>query len=328
MKIVVIIDKSICLWYNDFKQRLRLWYNILKLIWEGNALEIIYSLDLLKNSDQNFAIENLSVGKNSLDSKLSHIHKFYEILYVYSGERTITINNSLTSTLDMNNIAFVRPYQFHKTETNKGTPYKRILINFTYDFIKTDDDILNQKMLVCFNSQNSTVSFNPSQIRDINEIFQKILYEYNSNSDDFAMHIIKNLLSQLLLTASRSFSSKDAGNHSQLTVSPYYSDIYKISEYVKNNYSNKLTLDILSQEFNMSKFTISREFSKVMGCSFPTYLNNLRIRKSINLLINTKDKITTIAHECGYDSIKHFNRIFKSQFDISPSEYRRINKLK
>lgn len=290
-------------------------------------MELVYSRDLLKNFDQNFAIENYSAENNLIDSKLSHIHKFYEILYVYSGKRNITINNSYSSSLDQNNIAFVSPYQFHKTETNNGDSYKRILINFTYDFIKTDNDILNQKMLACFNTPNSIVSFDSMHIREINYIFQNILYEYNSCSDEFSMYIIKMLLSQLLLLASRSFLNKDNGISSQTTLSPYYSTIHKISEYIKNNYANSLTLDTLSQEFNVSRYIISREFSKVMGCSFPTYLNNLRIKKSINLLINTKLKITTIAYECGYDSIKHFNRTFKNQFDMSPSEYRKMHTL-
>ena len=94
---------------------------------------------------------------------------------MHSGKRTITTNNSYSSVLDQNNIAFISPYQFHKTENNEGTPYKRTLINFTYDFIKTEDDVFNQKMLACFNTPKSIVNFNYTQIRDINDIFQNIL---------------------------------------------------------------------------------------------------------------------------------------------------------
>lgn len=290
-------------------------------------MEFNYAPDLLINSNQDFAIENISAKTNYTDTKFSHIHKFYEILYIYSGEKNITINNAVTSVIDESHIAFVAPYQFHKTELIKKYTHKRILINFTYDFVKTEDDAYNQKMLACFNSPNSVIYFNKHQINDVNNILQNILFEYNTTSDDYSQDIIRTLLTQLLLIASRSLLSNEENGNPNISGSAYYVVMKNIADYINKNFSNSISLEDLSERFNISRYIISREFSRVMNCSFPTYLNNLRIKKSVSLLMDTNASIATIAHDCGYDSIKHFNRVFKNQFNISPTEYRKQNKM-
>lgn len=289
-------------------------------------MDFHYSPDLLVRN-QDFAIERMSGISTPEDTAISHIHKFYEILYVYSGSKELTINNSLVSTLDSNNIAFIAPYQFHKTHEKNNTPFKRTLINFTYNFIKADDDHLNQAMLSCFTNTSGVISFKLNQTRDIGDIFQNLLLEYNSNNDSFSEHIIRNQLRHLLLTASRAATeNQEIDSHTSYR-SSYYAAIRDISTYVKNNYQTKISLEAISNIFGISKYTISREFPHVIGTSFSMYLNNVRIKKSIELLIKTNKKIADIAHECGYDSIKHFNRMFKTQFNMSPTEYRKQCKL-
>ena len=44
------------------------------------------------------------------------------------------------------------------------------------------------------------------------------------------------------------------------------------------------------------------------------------------MLIDSDNPITEIAYIVGYDSITHFERVFKSIVSISPSKYRRLNK--
>lgn len=289
-------------------------------------MDFHYSADLLVHN-QDFAIERMSGISMPEDTAISHIHKFYEILYVYSGEKKLTLNNSVVSTLDFDNIAFIAPYQFHKTQGKNNAHFKRILINFTYNFIKTDDDLLNQAMLSCFNTPSGVISFTTSQVRDMKDIFQNLLLEYNSKNDAFSEHIIKNHLRQLLLSASRAATENKEIESYTTYHSSYYTIIRDISIYIKDNYQSKISLGLISDIFGISRYTISREFPHVIGTSFSTYLNNIRIRKSANLLIKTNKKIADIAHECGYNSIKHFNRMFKAQFNMSPTEYRKQSRL-
>lgn len=59
-----------------------------------------------------------------------------------------------------------------------------------------------------------------------------------------------------------------------------------------------------------------------------SYVNYMRIKKSIELLRNTNKKVLEIALELGFDSHEGFIKAFKKIYDITPSEYRKQNKNK
>ena len=59
---------------------------------------------------------------------------------------------------------------------------------------------------------------------------------------------------------------------------------------------------------------ISREFKRIMDMSFVDYVNNVRINTAQALLLSSNSNITTIAYECGFDSLVHFERTFKKDY--------------
>ena len=286
-----------------------------------------YSKDLLINSDQKFAIENINAPSVVKNTNIFHIHKFYEILYVYSGEKILKTKDDTEFILDANHIAFISPYKFHTTYTSENKNYKRVLINFTPDFLKTHDEETDQKLFSCFNNATCVIPLKKEKPM-ITELFQKILYEYNAKNDIFSEQAIKLLLSQLLISASRLLFETSNNSTLQNITSSYYLKIHEISEYIKLNYFDEISLSAMEHKFNISQFAISREFPNVTGFSFTTYVNNIRMQQVAEMLLSSKEKISTIAHNCGYESIKNFNRIFKKTFGLSPSEYRSLSHIK
>ena len=61
---------------------------------------------------------------------------------------------------------------------------------------------------------------------------------------------------------------------------------------------------------------------KKTGENFVDFLNNTRIEKSKELLLNTDKKMYSIAKAVGYDNTKYFFRIFKKKTGITPEQYR------
>jgi xylan 1,4-beta-xylosidase len=59
------------------------------------------------------------------------------------------------------------------------------------------------------------------------------------------------------------------------------------------------------------------------GLTFIEYLTNLRLDKAVFSLLTNEKAICKIAYECGFASIKSFNRAFKNAYGISPREYRK-----
>lgn len=100
-----------------------------------------------------------------------------------------------------------------------------------------------------------------------------------------------------------------------------------IQDQIDTNLSLKLT-DI-SNELKINPSYVSREFSKYFeDLSFGEYIRKLRIEKVTDLLQNTKYSLTEIAFLTGFSDQSHFTRVFKQQFGIKPSEYRKNTQKK
>lgn len=286
-----------------------------------------FSKDLFEGKESSlFAMETRYLDIKKIDMPTYHYHNFYEILYYYEGERGYTINN-ISSVLNKNTIAFCSPYKLHKTYRINQKNSKRVLINFSYDFIKELNDKYNHILLECFSAPKSIITFDNNTADTVRGLFQNMLFEYSQPMDDFSYPYIQTFLVQLLLIASRIKNNSDT-NISNISASPYYSVIMNIAEYLKNNYTHQISLDFLSKEFCISKNIISREFKQIMGISFVDHINTLRINNAQKLIINSDQSITSIAYECGFETLVHFERVFKKQMQISPREYARINRIK
>ena len=81
----------------------------------------------------------------------------------------------------------------------------------------------------------------------------------------------------------------------------------------------------MATDLGISKYVLSRAFSKTFHRNFSQYLNDARINYAVSAIENTNDTLLDIAMESGFDSQRTFNRVFKDRFHMSPSEYRKIN---
>jgi AraC-like DNA-binding protein len=93
--------------------------------------------------------------------------------------------------------------------------------------------------------------------------------------------------------------------------------------FINNNFQNcDLTLDFVSGETGINQRRITNEIQNQFGCNFKTYINRLRINESKRLLLEKDLNIGEIAFKVGFNNQTHFNRVFKSEVQISPTEYR------
>jgi len=94
-----------------------------------------------------------------------------------------------------------------------------------------------------------------------------------------------------------------------------------LKQYAESMYCSNPTLKDLSIVYHKNEKYMGRLFIKEMHMSFHEYCLLLKLQKAEALLLGTKDKIIDIALACGFDNISYFNRTFKKQYGMSPSEY-------
>lgn len=98
--------------------------------------------------------------------------------------------------------------------------------------------------------------------------------------------------------------------------------------FINNNFQNsQLTLDFVSGETGASQRRITTDIQNQFGCNFKSYINRLRINESKRLLLEKELNIGEIAFMVGFNNQSHFNRVFKSEMQISPTEYRDKHKI-
>ena len=98
--------------------------------------------------------------------------------------------------------------------------------------------------------------------------------------------------------------------------------IYNSVEYIAKNFRDEISLEKMAFDLGISKYVLSRMFAKTFHCNFSKYLNGVRLNYAVGALENTQDTITNICFECGFESQRTFNRVFKERYKISPSDYR------
>jgi AraC-like DNA-binding protein/ligand-binding sensor protein len=98
--------------------------------------------------------------------------------------------------------------------------------------------------------------------------------------------------------------------------------ITRAREFIQEHQTEDLSLGQVAKAVNMSTFYFCKMFKKITGVNFTDYLSRVRIEKSKNLLLNPNLRVSEIAFEVGFQSLTHFNRVFKKILGQSPTEYR------
>lgn len=92
----------------------------------------------------------------------------------------------------------------------------------------------------------------------------------------------------------------------------------ELIEAIDRNYA-EITFSEAATFAGLSEAYFSRYFHRLAGMTFSRYLNTVRVEKAIELLREaTPLPITTIAMQCGFGTIRHFNRIFKEITGTNP----------
>jgi AraC-like DNA-binding protein len=82
------------------------------------------------------------------------------------------------------------------------------------------------------------------------------------------------------------------------------------------------SLEALAHEANTSRSVLAERFSATVGMPPMQYLKRWRLSMAARLLCNDRSSIIRVAGEIGYESEASFSRAFKSEYGVSPGQWR------
>lgn len=98
--------------------------------------------------------------------------------------------------------------------------------------------------------------------------------------------------------------------------------IAKAKKFITEHQTEEISLGDVARAVNTSTFYFCKMFKKVTGLNFTDYLSRLRVEKAKNLLLNPNARISEVAFAAGFQSLSHFNRVFRRVAGESPTNYR------
>jgi AraC-like DNA-binding protein len=164
---------------------------------------------------------------------------------------------------------------------------------------------------------------NPYYIMRGSDAVQHILSELYSAPDALKESYIRLKLIELFLFLS--VAKPDDTRERKYFYRTRVDAVRAMHEYMAAHLDNHLTLDELSERFNIPLTAMKNCFKSVFGAPIHTYMREYRLQTAAALLRETDEPIAKISERVGYDSHAQFSSAFKSSAGMSPSKYRKVS---
>ncbi|MGL5315353.1 MAG: response regulator transcription factor [Peptostreptococcaceae bacterium] len=307
----------------------------------GDAIdgeEIIYGIEskskallIIDEQEHSVIIDKLTILKNKL------IEMSEGIIYISLGKCINSINELYISydtaksvseyKIVYPNISWIKEYKdpcenknIHHMEFEE---LKKVLM---------DKDFSNTSLCVSkmFKTIKENESLTPMQIKiKAIEVFLSVYNHFNETKLIKGMHaylenaINKSTVDEIELEVINMIKYMQSKlEQAENSISPV---ILKLLQYIEEGYKDDLNLKEISDNLNINSIYLGQLFQKETGVLFSDYINNFRINKSKDLLINTSLKASEIGELVGYANKNYFYRKFKDIVGITPSEWRKLN---
>ena len=271
---------------------------------------MVKSVQVMKMSDikhEDVLFFQRATYKNPHRMIQAHYHEVHELYYLEKGKTKYFIGDEIFL-LEPGDMVFVPKQVFHKTDTEDTSNVRRLLFSF-------DDDFAGNPQYIEELKKNKFIRIPPDKLYKLQNIFWQIEEEERQKDEGFA-EIQKLLFKQMLILISRYCSPQ---NKKLLDESTMF--VQKIAKYISENYDSDLSLDMLSKNFSVSPYHLSRMFKGVTGIGLSEYINICRVTAAEKLLTTKKLTVTQVATACGFNDSNYFAAVFKKIKGITPKKY-------
>ncbi len=158
------------------------------------------------------------------------------------------------------------------------------------------------------------------QVKEImNHRYNGVNIPFDSNQDIIAFITAQHYLYEITDYFAEQFEMVmgATGNSSRDSV------LDDILYYIEHNYASNIKLEGIAALFGYNSSYLGKIFNKNVGESFNSYVDQVRIKHAIELLVENKHKVYEIAEMVGYKNVDYFHKKFKKYVGESPAEYRK-----
>ncbi|MEK4494949.1 AraC family transcriptional regulator [Ureibacillus sp. FSL W8-0352] len=237
----------------------------------------------------------------------------YDLLYVWSGKGTLTLNGK-DFKLQRGSCFLFKPGDW---TTATQDPMHPLVITYIHFDLEIEPNMI------------------PKSYRILQDRihFESLLSQYvrlflvkTFAADIEGKLILKQLMIQLLREDQQS-ETKQLEESKEMQSQLFFT-IREVANYVQQHPGKNHTVESLAARANFSPRYFSKKFKEIMGQTIQSYVVETRIKRAEHLLHYTGMTVTEVADALGYNNIHFFSRQFKAYTGKSPSEIRTLPRIR
>lgn len=249
--------------------------------------------------------KDYSVERLMNDGQGIHIHSYAEIYGVTKGSATLTVSGD-SRLLTEGQMAIVNKYENHSVAIEGES--QLLILPVESSVLITFSCLYANKRLPRWLMD---VTFNQELFLSIEKIER---YAAGPKTEQLQMRItgmVYELLADVIEHYNLENTNQAAAHDMEL--------VARVSQYIDEHYSEKITLETLANEFYISPTVLSKKLRKYLGSDLRVFVNDLRVQKVIEILNDPEQKnrsVFDVAMSCGFKSMSTFYRCYKRNFSL------------
>lgn len=238
-----------------------------------------------------------------------HTHDSYEIFIFLKGSMQFVVEGSAYPLHPYDTI-ILRDNEMHDIYPTGDSDYERIVINLTHDFFDRNnctaykDIFLNRPA-----GKNNLIPGELVTVSEITDILPRI-EKYDKEKTAPADTVIKCAMVEILHALNHMQPAADVENKQNSTVR-------KVIDYINQNLDGDLSLNLLSEQFFVSKYHLCRVFREHTGYTISNYITNKRLL-TVRDLCRNGESISTACILAGFSGYSSFYKAYTKAYGCSP----------
>ncbi|MFC6603291.1 helix-turn-helix domain-containing protein [Ectobacillus funiculus] len=261
-----------------------------------------------------------------------HGHDFVELVYVVDGEATHVFEGEHYDVF-AGNVFIINPGEIHTYHIKPGKRLEIINCLFMPSLIdkiwlnylgisESMDYYYIHPFLDKHERFHHCLHLKGTDAGHVLSLVDGIAAEFEEKRTGYPT-LIRLQLVQVLIQLSRIYGEQQiTTKHASLRSQERNTLIQRICGYLERHYDQKISLATLSELFNISSRHLNRVFKEETGKTVIEAVHQIRIERAKSLLLESNEKVLSIAIEVGYDDPAFFTRLFSRQVGCSPGKFR------